>query len=260
MVRHNKVWILLAISVVLSCGNHSIAHSIETRFDSEAESIDIIMVDFASPDDLETFVRRSHDRNFGFQSASANVATDSFSEGESIDAYWQYYGDCDRWGVIFFDVSQQPVKNALPARVQTLPVESSRSNFSLAEPIHATTRFFHRKAVAINQWVVRSVVDQSEVVRKQFELVEFGQVESVSEAQDKKIDWKSAARLLDIDSRRCDLEMAFANQVGWLGKSLDSFSQQLSRRIERRRCQIHAEIRGLENSRIAERENESKIK
>ncbi len=152
------------------------------------------------------------------------------------DKYWLYYGDCDRWGVVF-SVGRFPTLRSTEVAEQTINRHIGLLWKRISGPIVST---FESARVISIKLAQRSLKNFEESLIAQYKVLEFNLVEtskhgrSVSSPAKPSFILASARKMIRPSDIQEKLELSLADHLEWIAAECQTVSQQLRKRSANR--------------------------
>lgn len=150
----------------------------------------------------------------------------------SPDKYWLYYGDCDRWGVVF-SAGRFPTLPSTEVAQQTVNRPIGTLWKRMSEPIVSTIESARANLIKLAQ---RSLKNFEQSLIAQYKVLEFNWVESskhcrsVSSPAKPSFILASARKMIRPSAIQKNLELSLADHLEWIASECQTVSQQLRKR------------------------------
>lgn len=150
----------------------------------------------------------------------------------SPDKYWLYYGDCDRWGVVFSAGRFPPLRSTEVAQ-QTVNQPIGTLWKRMSGPIVSRIESARANAIKLTQ---RSLKNFEQSLIAQYKVLEFNWVESskhcrsVSSPAKPSFILASARKMIRPSAIQKNLERSLADHLEWIASECQTVSQQLRER------------------------------
>ncbi len=150
----------------------------------------------------------------------------------SPDKYWLYYGDCDRWGVVF-SAGRFPTLSSTDVAQPTISRLIGTLGNRISGPIVSTFESARANSIKLAQ---RSLKNFEQSLIAQYKVLEFSWVESSKHCRSVCSPAKpsfilaSARKMIRPSGIQKNLELSLADHLDWIASECQAVSQQLRKR------------------------------